>query len=758
VAEESPPAEREPKCGDIEQMPDELAARVRELLEAGEEIRVAVWGDLTLTGDFGNQWLVATERRLLSLPQNEGGGDGVVEVPLAEAIETHERGVSGGKLLEVYTKERAIPLLRYTTARNETMSEALPAVKRLVTEQGGPKEQPPPRGRREPRQVCEKCGKPIPRWSGSCLECLDRRGLILRMICQIKPHWAMAALAFALMLLITALEMAPPYLQKVMIDDVIAPRNFRLLWQMVYLIVGIFLVVAALSIVRGQIMAWLGNRVVYDLRVDLYNHLQKLSIGFYDSKQTGWIMDRVTNDTGNLQRFLAEGLQDASRDALSLVTIAVILFVMNWKLALLTLLPTPLLVLLTAWFMQRMHTLFHRAWRRRTLVASLLGDVIPGVRVVRAFAQERREEERFNERTAAARDAFILAQRTMARFFPTIGLLTAAGFVVVWAYGGYQVMMATKGMTLGVLVAFIGFLWRFYGPLQNMARLSHMLQHAATSAQRIFEVLDTEPEVGSRPDAMETPELEGAVEFKDVTFGYEPGQIVLQNLNFKVKPGEMIGLVGPSGAGKSTTINLLCRFYDVNEGAIEVDGHDLRDLDLASYRRQLGVVLQDPYLFSGTIAENIAYGNPDATHEEIIRAAKIANAHQFIVKLPDAYDTVVGERGARLSAGERQRVSIARAVLRDPKILILDEATSSVDTETEALIREAIDRLVANRTTFAIAHRLSTLSAADRLIVLDEGKIVEIGTHRELLAKTDGVFKNLVQMQMELSSIVAVGG
>jgi ATP-binding cassette subfamily B protein len=299
---------------------------------------------------------------------------------------------------------------------------------------------------------------------------------------------------------------------------------------------------------------------------------------------------------------------------------------------------------------------------------------------------------------------------------------------------------------------------RFYSPLQELTQLSRQIQQASTAAQRVFEVLDTEPDMRDAPDARPMPRIEGRVEFKDVTFGYDERQPVLKEVSFTVEPGEMIGLVGPSGAGKSTAINLLCRFYDANQGAIEIDGIDIRDVQLESLRRQIGIVLQEPFLFVGTIAENIAYGKPEASLEEIMQAAQAANAHEFIIHLPDGYDTLVGERGARLSGGERQRISIARAILKDPRILIFDEATASVDTETEHKIREAIDRLVAGRTTYAIAHRISTLKHADRLIVLEKGRVVEAGTHEELMTREEGVFRRLCEMQSETSRIVAVSG
>jgi ATP-binding cassette subfamily B protein len=443
---------------------------------------------------------------------------------------------------------------------------------------------------------------------------------------------------------------------------------------------------------------------------------------------------------------------------LSLVVIAILMFSLNPSLAMLSLLPAPIILVMSAMHMRRTHKLYHRQWRRRSRVFALLANVIPGVRVVKAFAQEDRERGRFARRSEEYMRTSVDTYRTQRGFTFSTMFLMSLSYMAIWGYGGYLVVIGAPGATVGTLMAFMTFVMRFYNPLQNLARMSQQIQRAATSAQRVFEVLDAQPDVAELPHAKQMPPIRGTVEFKNVTFGYEPHTPVLKDLSFKVEPGEMIGLVGPSGAGKSTTINLICRFYDVTEGAIEIDGVDLRDVTLRGLRDQIGVVLQEPFLFHGTVAENIAYGNPSASREKIIEAARAANAHEFIMRFPDGYDTMVGERGQRLSGGERQRISIARAILKNPRLLILDEATASVDTETEEQIRQAIDRLVAGRTTFAIAHRFSTLQQADRLIVLDNGRLVEMGTHEELLAIEDGLFRRLCEKQAQMSRLVAVGG
>jgi ATP-binding cassette, subfamily B, bacterial len=431
-------------------------------------------------------------------------------------------------------------------------------------------------------------------------------------------------------------------------------------------------------------------------------------------------------------------------------------------LAFLALLPAPVVCLMNSRFMKTTHKIWHWAWRRRARMFALLSNVLPGVRVVKAFVQEDREFDRFQRQSETYMNARVDAASVFAGFSRSTNLVMSLSPLTIWGYGGYLVLTnptgrPEDGVTVGMLVMFMALVAQFYSPLQELTNLSQQIQQAATSAQRVFEVLDTNPDMEDKPEAIELDEIDGKIEFRDVTFGYDDRRPVLRDISFVVQPGEMIGLVGPSGAGKSTTINLICRFYDVTGGTVLVDDHDVRDVKLKSLRKQIGLVLQEPFLFYGTIAENIAYGCPDAPMENIIRAAKAANAHDFIVRFPDAYDTMVGERGTRLSGGERQRISIARAVLKNPRILILDEATSSVDTETEALIQEAIDRLVHGRTTFAIAHRLSTLQHANRLLVLEKGKLVESGTHAELLRRGEGTFRRLVDIHHQLAATVAIG-
>ncbi|MBN1349270.1 ABC transporter ATP-binding protein [candidate division KSB1 bacterium] len=456
-----------------------------------------------------------------------------------------------------------------------------------------------------------------------------------------------------------------------------------------------------------------------------------------------------------MQGFLAFEVQYFGVNLLMLIGIGAMLFWMNWQLALLALLPSPLVAALTRMLWRFIRSLFRRTRHRRATLTAVLSDTLSGIRVVKGFAQEKLENQRFDAKSFSLSEASMEAFKVWSTFSPVYSFLWGIGSLIVWYFGGRQVM--GQEMSLGTLMAFIAYLGMFYGPLDTVTRVWNWITRSLAAAERIFEIIDMEPEVPDDSISIPAEVIQGAVDFKNVTFGYDRHKPVLYDIQLSVKAGEMIGFVGHSGAGKTTMTNLICRFYKTDEGQILIDNTDITKMKLSDLRRQIGMVLQNPFLFNGSIAENIGFAKPGATPEQIMQAAKIANAHDFIIKFPDGYDTIVGERGHRLSGGERQRVSIARAVLRNPRILILDEATSLVDTETEKKIQEALARLVKGRTTFAIAHRLSTLRNADRLVVLKEGKVVETGTHDELM-KTQGAYYKLVQLQSEMSKIKAVDG
>lgn len=494
---------------------------------------------------------------------------------------------------------------------------------------------------------------------------------------------------------------------------------------------------------RSYVLSWVSEEISADIRNSTYSHLQRLSLEFFGGKRTGDLISRISSDSDRICNFLSTQLVDFVNDVLNIVMTSIALLAINPLLALVTLIPFPAIAWLSQLVRSRLrhgYALGGRAWSE---MVSVLADTIPGIRVVKAFAQEHREIQRFQQSNVHVVEANDRVNRIWSFFTPVITLLTEVGLLVIWAFGAW--LLAGGSLRAGVLVAFVQYIGRFYARLDSMSRMLAATQRAASATHRIFEILDRNPSVAEPVKPVHPERLRGRIELKGVRFAYGPREVI-KGVDLIVEPGEMIGLVGPSGAGKSTLVNLVCRFFDVASGAIFVDGHDIRSFPIEEYRRNIGIVLQDPFLFYGTIAENIAYGRPAATRREVIEAAKAAKAHEFILRLTDGYDSIVGERGQALSGGERQRISIARALLTDPRILILDEATSSVDTETEREIQGALDNLTRGRTTIAIAHRLSTLRNASRIVVMEQGQITEVGGHDELLLRA-GTYARLHAVQ-----------
>jgi ATP-binding cassette subfamily B protein len=521
------------------------------------------------------------------------------------------------------------------------------------------------------------------------------------------------------------------------------PINTGLVMQLLGGLLGSALLAWALGWARTYILAKVSERIGADLRTITYEHLLRLSLEYFGAKRTGDLMARIGSETDRICVFLSLHLLDFATDVLMIVMTAAILFSINPWLALVTLVPLPFIAWAIHVVRDRLRTGFEKIDRVWSEVTNVLADTIPGIRVVKAFAQEQREAARFREANQHNLVVNDKLNKVWSLFTPSISLFTEIGLLVVWAFGIWQV--ANNQITVGVLTAFLAYIGRFYGRLDSMSRIVSVTQKAAAGAKRIFDVLDHVSSVPEPAQPVHLDHVSGALTLREAGFRYG-NRAVIRGLNLSIAPGEMIGLVGHSGSGKSTLVNLICRFYDLSEGAILLDGVDIRALAVADYRRNIGLVLQEPFLFFGTIADNIAYGQPSASRAQIVAAARAAHAHEFILRLPHGYDSLVGERGQGLSGGERQRISIARALLIDPRILILDEATSSVDTETEKEIQKALDNLVRGRTTIAIAHRLSTLRQADRLVVMDRGQIVEVGPHDELMAR-EGAYYRLYQAQ-----------
>ncbi len=555
---------------------------------------------------------------------------------------------------------------------------------------------------------------------------------LLRLFTFAAPYKARLLWLGFVTVLVTAASLAEPLIIGYAIDEGLVAGSLAVIYTMVALYVGVNIVTWVFSYVQTIGMGWVGQHMILDLRNALFGHLQSLSLQFYSEQKAGWIISRLTNDIENFNNLLNDGVQNLVKNGLTLIGVFIAIFFVDWRLALATISILPVMVIGTSIFRIQSWKAYRAAREAVAEIAGHLQENISGMRVVQAFTSEKKSAARFEERNHAYRRANARATLLSAVYFPGVELLGAVGLAVVLLYGGYRVVAGE--MSVGELVAFVGLLNMFFQPIQMLSQLYSDLQSTVASLEKVFAVLDTESDRADSPNARDLQELRGDVQFDRVSFAYGE-DVVLDDVSFRIKPGETLAIVGETGAGKSTVVKLLSRFYDPTGGAVRVDGEDLRSVRGSSLRRYMGVVLQDTFLFTGTIKENIRYGRPDATDEEIFAAAKTVGADEFIRRFPEGYDTQVRERGGRLSVGERQLVSFARALLADPRLLVLDEATSSVDLMTEARIEEALDKLLEGRTSIVIAHRLSTVRRADRILVMGEGRVIEQGTHDELLER-----------------------
>ena len=704
--------------------------------------------DVDMEGEAGEVWLIVTRAHAAALTTDTEGGR-LLSGPftLSDVQKVRAFQTVGSAFLQFRMDGLYVDVVRYSNARREVFGRVARQLQGLVEGEALDKEAIA----RPSELVCSVCGLPLPGRGLACPRCHPKGNIFRRALRLMSPYKGYVLFLLLLMLVLAGLRLLPPYLTKLLLDDVFGANAHPgwLKWILLVLVVH----GAALCVVNvfvGRIGAFVGTMIIKDMRERLFNKLIGLNVDYYDRHSTGSLMSRIAYDVTYFQGFVTQISQGFLLQIMTLLGIGVMLFVMDWFLACLVLLPVPLVVVGTVFFWKYIYPLYYRQWDSQSKLNQLLSGLLSGVRLVKSFGQEKRERGRFTEVAAYNRDANRSLQMSHATFFPFMTYLFSLGGIIIWYVGGHQVLAG--GQKVGTLIAFIGYIGMFYPTIQALSMFSSWVTGFLSAGHRVFEVLDATTTVRDEENPRRLGRAKGSVELRHVTFGYDPYEPVLKDVSIKIEPGQFVGIVGKSGSGKTTLVNLICRFYDVQKGQVLIDGVDVRKILQHELHKQIGLVLQEPFLFRSSISENITYGRPDADATSVVEASKAANCHEFVVRKPAGYDTRLGERGAGLSGGESQRVSIARALLCEPKILILDEATSSVDTESEQQIQRALADICKGRTTLAIAHRLSTLKNADIIYVIDDGKVAESGSHEELMALR-GIYHRLVRIQTELTRL-----
>lgn len=726
-------------------IPVNVVSRLEKLGIQIKDIKLMAAADLDIQGNPSGVWVLVSSEKIIALPE-EGEGEAVV-LNFNDVESTKVYCTVGSAFLQAKVQGVYVDIARFTNVlryRFERMSSQIDNLRNNLPIDNKILQEPHP-------LLCKTCGMPLRSEGAACPKCGKEGAIVMRLFSLIAPymHWMLAI--FAVTAVSVGLSLIPPRLVKILVDDVLVTRSHvEWLKWLVLALIATDLLRAQFNMVIGTLSTSVGTLITYSLRNRMFKKMQELSIDYYDKNSVGMIMNRFSSDVEMLHGFVSQIGQGFLINVLLFIGIGVMLFTINTVLAIYVLIPIPFVMFGTWFFWHRIYPRYYRLWDSQSKMSSFLNGVLSGIRLVRAFAQEKKEIGRFEKRSTDLRNANRGVNLSVAAFNPLMAFLFSLGGLIVWYAGGKRVLEAQ--LTLGELMAFLSYIGMFYAPLSSITLLSNWFSGFITATHRIFEILDTEPTLKPPKEPVHIKKVAGDIEFKNVIFGYEPYFPVLKNVSFKINRGEMIGIVGKSGSGKSTIVNLVCRFYDPGQGTVFLDGYDIRTVSPEDIHRNIGLVLQEPFLFRGTIADNISYGNPSAGYRQIISAAKAANAHDFIMRRDNAYDSLLGEGGSGLSGGERQRMGIARALLCDPPILILDEATSSVDTEAEMQIQDALAILCRGRTTIAIAHRLSTLRGADRIYVVDGGRIVESGNHKELMEKKGTYFK-LVEIQTRLTSI-----
>ncbi len=711
----------------------------------GIDALFAVVGDLEPNSDYGESAIFVCADKLVCVSkQFEGGG---ISLPFSEIEQAEVKRMYGNAVMKVKTTEgKNIDVMRFTFSVAVLCDSAATFINK-VNEGADIKEQLEvvEAAYENMRSFCPKCGRKLPSPNAECLNCKGKKKMAATMVKYLKPHAKPLFVCLLLSFVTTAMALVPPYITSIMVDDIIPNGKIRALLYVILVLLGVYVIQYSVGALRSYLLRLTGNHIIADLKKEIYAKAQYLPMRFYEKTSTGSVINRVNSDTSVLQQFMLRITQEAVVQFFLMVGIIIIMLAMNWKLTLLSLTTVPIVVIFSRIFGKKISPMYRRLWRRGTAISNVLADTIPAVRIVKSFSREERATEKFSHRI----DEWLKEDKQAAKIssiFPNaITFLVTCGSVIIWYVGGRMVINDPEELSLGVLVSFISYTSMFYAPVGFFANLNDSYQNALASVEKLMDIINAEPE-HDFGKGRTLKKVKGKIEFRNVSFSFDKSQKILNDINFVVEPGETVGIVGTTGSGKSTLISLLMRFFDDYEGEILLDDINIKEIDMSDYRSQVGYVQQEPMMFRDTIFKNIAYSLPNAQPEQVLNAADIANAHGFISRLPDAYDTMLGERGVGLSGGEKQRLSIARAVLKDPSILIFDEATSAVDSETEKLIQDAIDRLIQGRTTLMIAHRLSTLRKANKIIVVDDGSIIEFGTPEELMA-LKGKYYKLIEIQ-----------
>jgi len=721
--------------------------KLEQTIPQDEKLQFAVVGDLSLKNRYTRSVLAVTDGRIYGFDENLPNGVG--SYTFSDVKSAAVKRYYGNAMLTLQSEEEntePVQLLRFSY-REASLFEAAAGLISAMADGGDLTEQMALMLIAFEKKfcVCPKCGRTLLRPGAPCMNCQSKNKLFRKLGRYVLPHKWLLIFCLVLSAITTAVSLVPPYMTKTLVDDVLPNRSVRGLLSCVLVLLGTHIIHYGVGVIRSYYLKICGDRIVMDLRNDVYKKAQQLPMRFYDTTSTGSIINRISGDSATIQAFMLRVTQEVLVQFFLLIGIVIIMFGMNWRLTLLSLVPVPLVVIGSRIFRKKIRPFYRRIWRRWSAVTSVLTDTIPGIRVVKAFANERKGVEKFATRNKAWLDTNARAAKITSLYPNVVGLMMSCGSLLIWSIGGKQVIHNPDVISAGLLVSFISYTSMFYGPVNFFANFNDSYQNFLNSAERLMDIIDAEPE-NDFSGGWHPEKITGKIEFRNVNFSFDRTQKTLSDINFVIEPGDIVGVVGTTGAGKSTLVNLLMRYYDHYDGEILVDDINIRDIDMTFYRSQIGYVQQEPMMFHDTVYNNIAYGCEGVGVEDVLQAADIANAHSFIARLPDGYDTVLGERGVGLSGGERQRLSIARAVLKNPSILFFDEATASVDSETEHLIQESIEQLIHGRTTVMIAHRLSTLRKANKIIVVDKGKILEMGTPEELMEK-QGKYYKLIQIQ-----------